>query len=68
MAIKEQALVDFLVEKIDESVDPKNSFNSNLPEDPPQLWNIFVDGASRKGQREARVLILSPKGVEMPYE
>lgn len=44
--IKGQAWADFLVEMDNEGIDPDNSFDTNLPEDHPKLWEMFVDRVS----------------------
>lgn len=43
------------------------SSETSFPEDPPDLWRLFVDKASRKGQCGAGVLLISLEDVEISY-
>ncbi|KAK3034730.1 hypothetical protein RJ639_032683 [Escallonia herrerae] len=62
VAIKAQALADFIVE-------------CTLPEDPPQLvisevtdpWNLYVDGSSAVGSSGAGITLISPEGFTIEY-
>lgn len=65
--IKGQALRDVIVETKDMAETIQNSPNMGLSEEPSGMWKVLVDGASRPGQYGARVLVNSPKGIEMQY-
>ncbi|KAK2997506.1 hypothetical protein RJ639_026438 [Escallonia herrerae] len=62
IAVKAQALADFIVE-------------CTLPEDPPQLvisevtdpWNLYVDGSSAVGNSGAGIILISPEGFTIEY-
>lgn len=48
--------------------DKKRPENSGDPNGQPyHLWQMYVDGASRKGQCGVGILQISPEGIELPY-
>lgn len=65
--IKGQLLADFLVELDDSSTRDPKDVSSTPDETPGELWHMYVDRASQKGQCGAGVLLISPKGIELSY-
>lgn len=60
-------MADFFLEMNEEDRLPEYVPETSLPEDLPDLWKLFVDGVSRKGQCGASMLLIFPEGVEISY-
>lgn len=70
-AIKGQTLADFLVELKEEAnragCAPAAPQNAQPPAAFPNLWQLWVDGVSQKGQCGASILLISFEGEELSY-
>lgn len=73
LAIKGQALADFLVEMAfqDEPkpIDTTPAYTKKEPRlgEPDDCWQVYVDGASRKTGSRAEILLISPDKQEITY-
>lgn len=66
-AKKGEALVNVLIEMEEVSDVTKEPSIIFPPEEPPELWRIFIDGTSRLGHYGTRVVVISPGGMEIQY-
>ena len=65
--IKSQALVDFVVEWTETSIDTKDEESSLPGKEEPDTWTLYFDGSLSGGHAGAGVLLVSPAGEQLKY-